>query len=123
MINPINNNAAVYKQAQIKNQEGSQGEFERAIEKAVEEKDEKKLRKACSDLEAIFVNMMFKEMRNTIQKANLMEEGMASEMYEDMLFDKYTEEIAKGKGVGISEILYKQLSKSMKKGSEDQNAE
>lgn len=123
MINPINNSGIMdYNNIKGKVQESEQGEFERALEKAIEEKDEKKLKKACSDLEAIFVNMMFKQMRNTVQKSGLLDGGTAEEMYEDMLFDKYAEEVSKGKGTGLGDILYRQLSKSMKKESEDNNA-
>lgn len=123
MVNPINNSGIIdYNNVKGKVQESEQGEFERALEKAVEEKDEKKLKKACRDLEAVFVNMMFKQMRNTVQKSGLFDGGTAEEMYEDMLFDKYAEEISKGQGTGLGDVLFKQLSKSMKKESEENNA-
>ncbi len=123
MVNPINNSGIVdYNNVKDKAQQAQQGEFERALEKAIEEKDEKKLKKACSDLEAIFVNMMFKQMRNTVQKGGLVDGGSAEEMYEDMLFDKYADEVSKGQGTGLGDVLYKQLAKSMKKESEENNA-
>jgi flagellar protein FlgJ len=124
MINPISNgnNVIDYNNIKDKSQEAKQGEFEKALEKALEEKDEKKLKKACSDLEAIFVNMMFKQMRNTVQKSGLFDGGSAEEMYEDMLFDKYAEEASKGGGTGLGDMLYKQLAKSMKKESEENDA-
>lgn len=124
MINPISsgNNITDYGNIKEKTQEAKQGEFEKALDKAIEEKDEKKLKKACSELEAIFVNMMFKQMRNTVQKSDLFNGGYAEEMYEDMLFEKYAEEISKGKGVGLSDVLYQQLSKSMKGESEENDA-
>ena len=125
MINPIvnGNNTIDYNSANSKAQEAKQGEFERALEKAIEEKDEKKLRKACGDLEAVFTNMMFKQMRNTVQKSDLFNGGYAEEMYEDMLFEKYVEEISKNKGMGLGDMLYRQLSKGMKKEGGDNNAE
>jgi peptidoglycan hydrolase FlgJ len=123
MVNPVNNlNISDYNNIKGKAQEAQQGEFERTLEKAIEEKDEKKLKKACSDLEAIFVNMMFKQMRSTVQKSGLMDGGSSEEMFEDMLFEKYTEEASKGQGTGLGDILYKQLAKSMKKESEDNYA-
>ena len=124
MVNSISNgnNIVDYNNVKDKAQQAQQGEFERALEKALEEKDEKKLKKACSDLEAIFVNMMFKQMRNTVQKSGLLDGGSAEEMYEDMLFDKYAEEVSKGKGTGLGDVLYQQLAKSMKKESEENNA-
>lgn len=125
MIDSIStgNNIIDYSSIKGKSQEAKQGEFESALEKAIEEKDDKKLKKACSDLEAVFVNMMFKQMRNTVQKSDLFGGGYAEEMYEDMLFDKYSEEASKNNGVGLGDILYRQLSKSMKKESEENNAE
>ena len=123
MVNPINNSGIIdYNNIKSKVQESEQGEFERALEKALEEKDDKKLKKACNELEAVFASMMFKQMRNTVRKSGLIDGGTAEEMYEDMLFDKYAEEISKGKGIGLGDILYKQLSKSMKKESEEKNA-
>jgi flagellar protein FlgJ len=124
MVNPINNNGIIdYNNANGKAQEVKQGEFEKALEKAMEEKDEEKLKKACSDLEAIFVSMMFKQMRSTVQKTGLFDGGMAEEMYEDMLYDKYAEEVSKSKGTGLGDLLYRQLSKSMKVEREEEDAE
>ena len=124
MINPIGigNNITDYNNVKDKAQQAQQGEFERALEKAVEEKDEKKLKKACSELEAIFVNMMFGQMRNTVQKSGLFDGGTAEDMYEDMLFEKYAEEVSKGQGTGLGDVLFKQLSKSMNKESEENDA-
>ena len=50
-----------------KAQEAKEGAFESELEKAVREKDDQKLKKVCSDLESVFVNMMFKQMRCTVQ--------------------------------------------------------
>lgn len=124
MINPINNNGIIdYNNAKSKAQEAKQGEFGKALEKAMEEKDEKKLKQACSDLEAIFVSMVFKQMRSTVQKAGLFDGGMAEELYEEMLYDKYAEEASKGEGIGLADLLYKQLSKSLKPEREREDVE
>jgi len=124
MINPIGNNGIIdYNNANSKVQEAKQGEFEKALEKAIEEKDEKKLKQACNDLEAIFVNIMFKQMRNSVQKSGMFDGGFGEEMYEDMLFDKYAEEVSKSNGIGLGDMLYKQLSKNIKSEGEGNNAE
>lgn len=124
MINPINNNGIMdYNNAKSKAQDAKQGGFEKALEKAMEEKDEKKLKQACSDLEAIFVSMVFKQMRSTVQKTGLIDGGMAEEMYEEMLYDKYAEEASKGKGIGLADLLYQQLSKSLKPERERKDVE
>lgn len=124
MVNPINNNGIIdYNNANSKARDVKQGEFEKALEKAIEDKDEKKLKEACSDLEAIFVSMMFKQMRSTVQKTGLFDGGMAEEMYEEMLFDKYAEEVSKGKGTGLGDLLYRQLSKNLKPEREIEDVE
>ncbi|MGE5633129.1 MAG: rod-binding protein [Caulobacteraceae bacterium] len=123
MVNPINSTSITdYNTSKAKAQEAQAGTFEQSIEKAMEEKDEKKLKKACSDLESIFLNMMFKQMRSTIQKSDLLEDDSSEEMYEDMLYENYANEISKGKGVGLADMLYKQLAKSMGKESEGNDA-
>ncbi len=115
------NNIIDYSNIKEKAQEAKQGEFESALEKAVRDKDEKKLKKACSELESVFVNMMFKQMRSTIQKSELFGGGYAEEMYEDMLYEKYSEEASKNNGIGLADILYRQLSKNMNKESEEKD--
>lgn len=121
MVNPISNgnNIIDYNNIKDKAREAEQGEFERTLLKAMEQKDDEKLKKACRDLEAVFVNMMFKQMRSTIHKSGFMDGGTAEEMYEDMLYEKYAEEISEGQGTGLGDILYKQLSKNMNKESEE----
>lgn len=122
MINPINNgNINDYNSIKNKSDEAKQGIFERELQKAVEEMDEKKLIKACKDLESVFVGMMFKQMRSTVIKSDFTDGGMEEDMYEDMLFEKYSEEIAEGKGIGLGEMLYKQLVKTMNKESGAKN--
>jgi len=117
------NNITDYSSIKNKAQEAQEGAFESQLEKAMKDKDEEKLKKVCRDLESVFVNMMFKQMRNTIQKSELMGGGYAEGMYEDMLYEKYAEEVSKNKGIGIGDILYKQLSKNLDRESGAKDAE
>lgn len=125
MIDSVNsgNNIIDYSGIKGQVQEARDDAFESELEKAVNSKDEEKLRKACTDLEAVFINMMFKQMRSTVWKSQLMGGGYAEDMYEDMLYEKYAEEASKNKGIGIGDILYKQLSKKINKESGDNDAE
>lgn len=124
MIDPINsgNNIIDYDTIKGKTQEAKQGEFQSALDKAVKEKDEKKLKETCRDLEAVFINMMFSQMRSTIQTDELFGGGYAEDMYQDMLYEKYADEASKSGGIGIAEILYQQLSKGMDNESEENDA-
>ncbi|OGO79593.1 MAG: hypothetical protein A2Y23_09495 [Clostridiales bacterium GWB2_37_7] len=95
-----------------------QNDFEEILKQAQEEKDEKKLMEASKNLEAVFVNMMFKQMQNTVPKSGLTDGGMGEETFKDMLFEKYAEEATKGSGLGLAQIIFKQLSKNLINKSE-----
>lgn len=88
-------------------------DFQASLEKAFDEKDDKKLREACRNFEAIFMNMMYKQMRATIQKSDLLPDDNATEVYQSMLDEEIVSEASKGRGMGLGEMLYKQLSKDM----------
>ena len=119
MINPIdfgNNNLieTAFKKVDVAEKE----RFEDILKEAASRGAEKELREACQNFEAIFLNMMFQSMRNTVQKSNFMGENFATQVYEDMLYENFADEAAKGHGLGLGEMLYKQLSQNLK-NSED----
>jgi flagellar protein FlgJ len=115
-ISGINNNMDInIKASQSKAQ---QNEFEEMLKQVQEEKDEKKLMEACKNLESVFVNMMFKQMQSTVQKTGLTDGGYGEEIYNDMLLEKYAEEATKGSGLGLAQVMYKQLSMNFTKKSE-----
>lgn len=115
-VNGINNNI----QANINTSKAKleQSEFEEMLKAAQEEKDEKKLQETCKELEAVFVNMMFKQMQSTIQKSKLIDGGFGEEVYNDMLLEEYSKEATSGNGIGLAQIMYKQLSKNITNKSE-----
>lgn len=72
---------------------------------------QRKLRNACHDFEAIMLKQILDSMRKSIPKSGLLgEEGYAEKMYQSMRDDELTKEMARGKGMGLGEVLYKQLS-------------
>ena len=66
--------------------------------------------KVCMDFEALFLKQMLNSMRKTINRTDFMNGGFAEEIYEDMLYDKYAEKMAKSAGFGIADTLYLQLA-------------
>ncbi len=119
MINSINkyvnNNSYSSIDSKNKLEETQQSDFEKMLEKAVANGDEKKLKNACQKFEAIFINMMFSQMKKTVQKTSLFGESQAEEMYDEMLTEKYSEELSKRNGIGLGDIMYKQLIKNFNK--------
>lgn len=74
--------------------------------------DEKKLRKAAQEFEAIFMSMMFKSMKSTVQDGGLIEKSYARDMFEGMYLDEVGKSIASGKGTGLGQMIYKQLAQN-----------
>ena len=69
-----------------------------------------KLFEQCQEFESIFVKMMLKEMRNSVDKQDsLVSGGWAEDIYSDMLDDEYSKTMAKSAGFGLADQLYKQL--------------
>lgn len=82
----------------------------RSLKKGLDQdgKQGEKLYKACEDFEAIFTQMMFKEMRKTINKSELINGGYAEEVFQGMMDEEIAKESAKGNG-SLADLLYQQL--------------
>lgn len=88
--------------------------FEKRLQKAMDEKDEQELKKACQDFEGILLGMMYKQMKASIPKSELIPSDAGREMFESMLDDALVEEASKGNGYGLGDALYRQLSARLK---------
>lgn len=67
------------------------------------------LRKVCQEFEAILTQSMFKGMRATVPAGGLIERGMGTEIFEEMMDVEVAKKAAQGQGLGIGEALYRQL--------------
>ena len=79
------------------------------VENEIKSKNDKKLKEACKDFEAFFLNMVFGEMRKSLPGNGLFQDSNAKKIYDYMYFDALTREAVKGKSIGISEMLYNYL--------------
>ncbi len=110
-INGNNFNPGLYSMEQLKNRmtkiEGNV-KTKDLVKDNDQDKRDKTLYQACQDFEAIFTQLVFKEMRNSVQKGGLVDKGFGEEVFESML----DEEIAKSsvkKDSSIADLLYQQL--------------
>lgn len=87
--------------------------FDQRLKSAMNSKDEKELRKACDDFEAIMLNMMYRQMKATVQKSDLIPEDTGNEIFNSMLDDELMKEASKARGMGLADVLYKQLTKKL----------
>mgnify|MGYP001205034932 FL=1 len=87
-------------------------EFESVLKKAFDEGDKKKLKEACDEFEAIMLQMLYKQMKATVPEGGLTEKSSARAMFEDMLDEALMEKSSR-RGIGISDMMYRQLSAQM----------
>ncbi len=67
------------------------------------------LPKVAKQFEAIFVNMMLKSMRNTIPEDSL-GNSKQTKMFTGLLDKQLAQNIAQGHGLGLADLIVKQLS-------------
>lgn len=79
-----------------------------AAEQAKESKEDAKLKAVCKDMEAMFLNMMMADMRKTVQKSKLVDSS-TEDLMTSMLDTEMTKNMASAGGMGLADMLYRQL--------------
>ena len=79
---------------------------------------EKDMEKVARDFESVFVNKLFQSMRKGVPKSGLLDSS-AMKMYQSMMDQEMAKLMSVGKGMGIGEMVYKDLSR-LDKVSEDE---
>ena len=100
--------------AQINKDVDQAAVFEKALEKAKASNDDQALMKVCEEFESIFVNMMFKTMRQASQFNEddaLVEKSFGRGIFEDMRDEELSKKVAEGGGIGIANVMFRQLKK------------
>lgn len=82
---------------------------ERLSKKKTESKEE--LRKVAQEFESVFLEQLLKTMRKTIPKSEFLSGGQSEEIYTYMLDQELSKKLSQ-RGIGIADMLYRQLSKS-----------
>lgn len=70
------------------------------------------LKKVSKNFEAIFMRMLFKEMRNTVQKTGIMGNSQALDFFETMRDEQLSETLADSGGLGIGKMIYQKLKEA-----------
>jgi flagellar protein FlgJ len=69
-----------------------------------------KLYEQCEALESFLIKNLLNGMRKTVMKSDLMDEGFAGQMYEDMLYDQYATNMTKNSNFGLADMAYLELT-------------
>lgn len=102
--------SGTYQSAASQNKETVETDaFKDLLKTAAENKDLKKLKEASQEFEAYFINMLFKEMRKTIQEGGLVEKSQARSTFETMLDEEMSKNLSKQGGVGLADMIYNNM--------------
>lgn len=77
---------------------------------SAEDKETVRLKNVCRDMEAVFLNMMWTSMRATVPKNSLMGGGFAEDIMRSMQDAELTKTMAQAGGMGLADMIYRQLS-------------
>lgn len=74
------------------------------------EEERNRLKQACSDFESIFIHMMLRTMRESVPSDGLFSGGKGEEIFRDMLDEEYALRMSQTGQVGLSRLMYEQLT-------------
>ena len=85
------------------------------VPKPVGEKDNKALWKAAQNFESLFMGQLIKTMRKTLPEGSLAGEGLSELMFDQVMGSA----LSKGGGIGLAELLYRDLHSKVIGGSSE----
>ena len=71
-----------------------------------------RLKRACQEMESLFINQLLKQMRQAIPKGGLLGDSSAEEMFTDMHDAELARTMAGAGGLGLAQMLMAQLSRN-----------
>jgi Rod binding domain-containing protein len=75
------------------------------------------MQKVSKQFESIFLRMLLKEMRSTVEKDPLSGNDRAMEMFQSMQDDQFADTMSQ-KGIGIGDMVYRQMMSDTLKNSQ-----
>ena len=95
---------------QLKDKAAAAGSAGPATDSKEAQAMDKRLRDACEGFEAMLLNIMYREMRNTVPKDSLFGEDNGMKIWQSMLDTELMQAAAKSGGIGLADMLYQQLA-------------
>jgi flagellar protein FlgJ len=81
----------------------------KSIKDHTADKDDPRLRAACTEMESLFISYLLKEMRATVEKSGFIDGGQAEEIFTSLLDVEISKKMSTAGGIGLSAILLEQL--------------
>jgi flagellar protein FlgJ len=92
---------------------GGTGAPGRASASATGDAAHTKLKKASHDLESVFINELFKAMRQTVPDDGILSQDPGQDLFTGMLDERIAQSYAGQGRTGIGDALYHQLSRRL----------
>jgi len=70
------------------------------------------LRKVSKDFESIFLRMIFKQMRSSVERSSLLGNSRAMEFFETLRDEQLADSLSKAGGLGIGDMVYQKLKEA-----------
>lgn len=86
-------------------------EFQKFLDKAAAAKEDKQIKEAADQFEALFIFQMMQRMRATVMKGGLLEENMGEQVFRGMLDQEYSMKMAEAGKLGLAEMVYEQMKR------------
>lgn len=67
------------------------------------------LQDASEKLESLFIHQLFQEMRKGVPESAVFGDRSAEKLFQSMLDEEMSQELAKGSGLGLSRMIYEQM--------------
>ena len=81
--------------------------------------ERKRLYETATEFQSLFLNMMLKSMRSSLNKEDdRLYGGNRQDIFEDMLYNEYSKMLSKSPGFTLSDRIYEELSRSFPAVSE-----
>lgn len=74
---------------------------------------ESQLRDAAKQFESMFMDIVMKSMRETVQDSDLLDGGEKSKFFQSMLDQEYSKLSTDGKGLGLADAIVRQFSQGL----------
>ena len=89
----------------------------------VQPRDAEQIKQSANDFESLFLNIVLKSMRDTVQKSGLLDGGNAEDIYKSMLDDEYTKMMAAQRNTGLADEIERFLLTAVADQKKDGNAQ
>jgi flagellar protein FlgJ len=86
--------------------------FAKKLEAAMASNNDRELKKACQEFESIMLSILYKQMKATVIKSDLIEKDPGTEIFESMRDEALMEQASRTGSLGLAESLYRQLSRN-----------